>query len=52
MATGNCKRSSARSRLVMTTATDPSVSWQQSNRWMHGSTIHREAWWSSNVIGR
>ena len=36
---------------VMTRATAPSVSWQQSNRRMHGSAIQRDAWWSSSVIG-
>ena len=33
-------------------ATEPSVSWQQSNNRMHGSAIHREDWCSSRVIGR
>ncbi len=35
---------------VMTRATAPSDSWQQSSR-CNGSTIIREAWWSSMVIG-
>ena len=41
----------ARSAEVITRATEPSVSWQQSKSRMAGSAIHREAWCSSNVIG-
>ena len=40
----------ARSAEVMTSATPPSDSWQQSSR-RSGSAIHREFWCSSSVIG-
>ena len=48
--TGTCRRSRARSTLVTTIAWPPSVSWQQSKS-RNGSTIQRDAWWSSRVIG-
>ena len=47
---GFCFRSRARSALTTTNATAPSLSWQQSSR-RSGSTIQRERWWSSSVIG-
>ena len=47
---GGWRRSRARSTEVTTSATAPSLSWQQSSR-CSGSTIIREAWWSSRVIG-
>jgi hypothetical protein len=42
MTTGACV-SAARSAEVMTKATDPSVSWQESNRRIAGSASHRDA---------
>ncbi|MNY51571.1 hypothetical protein D3C86_1871710 [compost metagenome] len=48
--TGFCLRSLARSAEVMTIATAPSDSWQQSSK-CSGSQIQREAWCSSSVIG-
>ena len=50
MYAGVVARSAARSADTMTNAWPPSVSWQQSSR-CSGSTIIREAWWSSSVIG-
>ena len=50
MYAGTCGRSFARSAETITNAWPPSVSWQQSSR-CSGSTIIREAWWSSRVIG-
>ena len=50
MTAGVWRRSRARSTEVTTRATAPSLSWQQSSR-CSGSTIIREAWWSSRVIG-
>ena len=44
-------RSAARSAETTTSATAPSLSWQQSSR-RSGSAIIREDWWSSIVIGR
>jgi len=49
---GFCLRSRARSGVVTTIATPPSLSWQQSRRRSTGSTIQRELWCSSSVIGR
>ena len=48
---GGCGSVRARSRLVTTTATAPSLSWQQSSS-RSGSAIHREAWCSASVTGR
>jgi hypothetical protein len=42
----------ARSALLITIDTPPSLSWQQSSSRITGSTIHRDDWWSSSVIGR
>src|SRR5258706_14085792 len=47
---GPARRSRGRSRLVTTTATAPSLSWQQSSS-RSGSAIQREAWWWARVIG-
>jgi hypothetical protein len=49
---GFCRRSRARSGVVTTSATPPSLSWQQSSSRRTGSTIHRDCWWSASVIGR
>ncbi len=40
---GECRRSAARSRLVTTIATPPSLSWQQSSN-RSGSVTQRDAW--------
>ena len=50
MTAGAVGQSRARSRLVTTMAWPPSDSWQQSSR-RSGSTIQRDAWWSSKVMG-
>ena len=50
MTAGDWRRSRARSSEVTTRAWPPSDSWQQSSR-RRGSTIQREAWWSSKVMG-
>ena len=50
--TGACAQSRARSGVVTTIATPPSLSWQQSSSRRIGSTIQRDAWWSASVIGR
>jgi hypothetical protein len=39
---GAVRRSRARSGVVITSATPPSLSWQQSSRRSTGSTIQRE----------
>src|SRR5258708_40026913 len=52
MITGTSLRSAACSLRVITTAAEPSVSWQQSKSRMQGSAIQRESWCASRVIGR
>ena len=49
--TGGCRRSRARSAVVATKATAPSLSWQQSRSRKTGSAIQRDSWWSSTVMG-